>query len=169
MLAWIYEKLVNWTDGYQWEDDEGQSCSACLSLLDEIRLNVRRSSDLGIYVLVLEGRSNRDSQNLLRETGNWLDMGAAKGPHRLLVLPSRDLETSTQVRDSSSPTIIYSVVSRRAPRWLKQPNLVFESEHTEGGHFPAHEKPDLLVGDLRKMFGKGGPAFGAVSGKTGYA
>jgi hypothetical protein len=22
-LAWIYEKLVNWTDGYAWEDDEG--------------------------------------------------------------------------------------------------------------------------------------------------
>jgi hypothetical protein len=23
LLAWIYEKLVNWTDGYPWEDDEG--------------------------------------------------------------------------------------------------------------------------------------------------
>ncbi|TFK48593.1 alpha/beta-hydrolase [Heliocybe sulcata] len=22
LLAWIYEKLVNWTDNYQWEDDE---------------------------------------------------------------------------------------------------------------------------------------------------
>lgn len=25
LLAWIYEKLVNWTDGYPWEDDEGKS------------------------------------------------------------------------------------------------------------------------------------------------
>lgn len=25
LLAWIYEKLVNWTDAYQWEDDEGSS------------------------------------------------------------------------------------------------------------------------------------------------
>lgn len=24
LLAWIYEKLVNWTDGYEWEDDEGK-------------------------------------------------------------------------------------------------------------------------------------------------
>lgn len=23
LLAWIYEKLVNWTDAYKWEDDEG--------------------------------------------------------------------------------------------------------------------------------------------------
>ena len=29
LLAWIYEKLVNWTDNYPWEDDEGD----CTSLL----------------------------------------------------------------------------------------------------------------------------------------
>ena len=23
LLAWIYEKLVTWTDAYPWEDDEG--------------------------------------------------------------------------------------------------------------------------------------------------
>jgi len=23
LLAWIYEKLVGWTDAYPWEDDEG--------------------------------------------------------------------------------------------------------------------------------------------------
>ena len=23
LLAWIYKKLVNWTDEYPWEDDEG--------------------------------------------------------------------------------------------------------------------------------------------------
>ena len=23
LLAWIYEKLVNWTDAYTWDDDEG--------------------------------------------------------------------------------------------------------------------------------------------------
>lgn len=25
LLAWIYEKLVNWSDDYRWTDDEGQS------------------------------------------------------------------------------------------------------------------------------------------------
>lgn len=47
-------------------------------------------------------------------------------------------------------------------------NLVFEAEHEKGGHFAATEQPELLVGDLRKMFAKGGPAFGAVNEKTGY-
>lgn len=54
-------------------------------------------------------------------------------------------------------------------RWLKAPTLVFESEHTSGGHFASTEKPAELVADLRRMFGKGGPAFGVVPGRTGYA
>lgn len=37
--------------------------------------------------------------------------------------------------------------------------VVFEHYHDEGGHFVAHEKPELLVGDVRKMFGKGGGAY----------
>jgi len=53
-------------------------------------------------------------------------------------------------------------------RWFKDRNIVFQSEHDSGGHFAAHEKPHELVGDLRKMFGKGGPAFGVVPGKVGY-
>ena len=47
--------------------------------------------------------------------------------------------------------------------------MVFQSEHDSGGHFASHEKPQELVGDLRKMFGKDGPAFGVVPGKVGYA
>lgn len=46
--------------------------------------------------------------------------------------------------------------------------VVFESEHDTGGHFAAFEVPEKLVGDLRKMFGKGGPAYGVVLSKTGY-
>ena len=53
-------------------------------------------------------------------------------------------------------------------RWHTTPNLVFQSEHEKGGHFPAHETPHALVGDLRKMFGKSGPAFGVVKEKNGY-
>ncbi|PIL23394.1 hypothetical protein GSI_14705 [Ganoderma sinense ZZ0214-1] len=46
--------------------------------------------------------------------------------------------------------------------------LVFESEHDKGGHFAAFEVPEKLAGDLRKMYGKGGPAHGVVPGKNGY-
>jgi hypothetical protein len=55
------------------------------------------------------------------------------------------------------------------PSWLRRTgNVVFESEQTMGGHFAAHEVPELLVGDLRKMFGRGGPAYGVVGGRSGY-
>lgn len=47
-------------------------------------------------------------------------------------------------------------------------NLVFTNEHSSGGHFAAFEKPLELAGDLRKMFGRGGPAFAVVPGRTGY-
>jgi len=44
-----------------------------------------------------------------------------------------------------------------------------EFDHESGGHFPAYEKPRELAGDLRKMFEKGGCAYGVVAGKDGYA
>ena len=53
--------------------------------------------------------------------------------------------------------------------WSQTSYLVFESEHQKGGHFAAHEKPEELVGDVRRMFGRGGGAFGVVKGKDGYA
>jgi hypothetical protein len=31
--------------------------------------------------------------------------------------------------------------------------VVFHAEHDRGGHFAAFEVPEVLVGDLRKMFG----------------
>ncbi|KAF9453139.1 alpha/beta-hydrolase [Macrolepiota fuliginosa MF-IS2] len=52
--------------------------------------------------------------------------------------------------------------------WLKTSNVVFESRHESGGHFASYERPEALVGDLRKMFGKGGPAFAAVASNNGF-
>ena len=53
--------------------------------------------------------------------------------------------------------------------WTRTPQLVFESERDSGGHFAAHEKPEELVEDVRRMFGRGGGAFGVVTGRDGYA
>ncbi|KAM4055826.1 alpha/beta hydrolase fold domain-containing protein [Hirsutella rhossiliensis] len=36
--------------------------------------------------------------------------------------------------------------------------VVFDAEHTEGGHFAAYECPDVLVADLRSMFSSRGGA-----------
>lgn len=46
--------------------------------------------------------------------------------------------------------------------------VVFESVNERGGHFAAWEKPEVIVRDLRTMFGKGGGAFGVVKCKEGY-
>lgn len=47
--------------------------------------------------------------------------------------------------------------------------LVYQGQCASGGHFAAYEKPDAIVGDLRRMFGKGGGAYAAVQGKNGYS
>ena len=44
----------------------------------------------------------------------------------------------------------------------------FESEHASGGHFAAYKKPEALVDDLRRIFGKGGPASNVVPGHDGF-
>ncbi|TFK24940.1 epoxide hydrolase [Coprinopsis marcescibilis] len=46
------------------------------------------------------------------------------------------------------------------------PNVIFESYHESGGHFAATERPEEVVGDLRRMFEKGGRAFNAVHDKN---
>jgi len=37
-------------------------------------------------------------------------------------------------------------------------NVVIQGKHSRGGHFAAYEEPALLVGDIRRMFAKEGPA-----------
>ena len=55
-------------------------------------------------------------------------------------------------------------------RWARAiGNVVHESDHERGGHFAAFECPEDLAGDVRTMFAKGGPAYGVVAGRDGYA
>ncbi|KAF9453152.1 alpha/beta-hydrolase [Macrolepiota fuliginosa MF-IS2] len=84
-------------------------------------------------------------------------------------------KSNQDLMETISPTNIpigYSYFPKELanfPRfWLKAPNVVFEAEHESGGHFAAYECPAVLVGDLRKMFGKGGPAFGVVGSHQGF-
>ncbi|KAF8194142.1 Alpha/Beta hydrolase protein [Pholiota molesta] len=132
LLAWIYEKLVNWTDNYSWDDDE---VLTWISIYWFSRAGPTAS--LRIYYEATNGTNSA----IIQSRTTTIPMGYSYFPKELRVLPKR---------------------------WLKAPNLVFESQHDSGGHFAAHEKPAELVADLRKMFGKGGPAFGVVPGKTGY-
>ncbi|KAH7913935.1 Alpha/Beta hydrolase protein [Hygrophoropsis aurantiaca] len=133
LLAWIYEKLVVWTDSYPWTDDE------VLTWIS-IYLFSRAGPAASLRIYYELGGNSSSS---ISSVGPTIPMGVSSFPKELLVVPIA---------------------------WVRSAfNVVFESKHKSGGHFAAHEKPDELVGDLRKMFGKGGKAFGVVPGKTGFA
>jgi hypothetical protein len=46
--------------------------------------------------------------------------------------------------------------------------VAYESVSDHGGHFAAWERPDVIAGDLKAMFGKNGPCYGIVKGANGY-
>ncbi|KAH9017881.1 Alpha/Beta hydrolase protein [Lactarius hengduanensis] len=129
LLAWIYEKLVTWTDSYPWTDDEVLTW-------------------ISIYWFSRAGPAA--SVRIYYEIGDAV-VGFPK--------------TTIPVGLSFFPKEL-----ARFPKVLlrSKGRIVFESEHEAGGHFAAYEQPEALVGDLRKMFGKSGPAAGVVSGCDGY-
>ncbi|THU92126.1 alpha/beta-hydrolase [Dendrothele bispora CBS 962.96] len=141
LLAWIYEKLVNWTDDYPWTDDE---ILAWVSVYYFSRAGPTAS--LRIY---FEVTHSEDRESVFGRVKNppQIPMGASYFPKSVAIPPRSWVRTTG--------------------------NLVFESEHSSGGHFAAYEKPNELVEDLRNMFGrkKGeakGPAFGVVDGRNGF-
>ncbi|OCH86439.1 alpha/beta-hydrolase [Obba rivulosa] len=134
LLAWIYEKLVDWTDEYPWEDDE---------VLTWVSIYwFSRAGPAASVRIYYETKHAGDQDNIY----SWwspVPLGLSFFPKELVVIPR--------------------VWSRTIG------NVVQESEYERGGHFAAHEKPEELAGDVRKMFAKGGPAYGVVSDKGGYA
>ncbi|KAF9005508.1 Alpha/Beta hydrolase protein [Cyathus striatus] len=132
LLAWIYEKLVIWTDNYAWDDDE---------VLTWISIYwFSRAGPAASVRIYYEATKTNEFGDVSKQTPA-LPTGYSYFPKELVRFPRR---------------------------WLQSSHLIFEGKHTSGGHFAAHEKPDELVGDLRKMFGKGGPAHSVVPGKIGY-
>ncbi|OSD08597.1 alpha/beta-hydrolase [Trametes coccinea BRFM310] len=133
LLAWIYEKLVAWSDDYPWTDDE---VIEWISVYWFSRAGPAASSR--IYYEMTGGHTH----DCFETEWSSIPLGVSYFPQELVHLPK-----------SWSYTM---------------GNVVFESEHDKGGHFAAFEQPGKLAGDLRKMFGKGGPAHSVVSGKSGY-
>jgi pimeloyl-ACP methyl ester carboxylesterase len=134
LLAWIYEKLVTWTDSYPWDDDE---------VLTWVSIYwFSRAGPAASFRIYYEFVQGGDLDLPLSELPT-IPLGLSFFPKEIYIAPKR---------------------------WTRSMGrVVFDSEHTSGGHFAAHEKPAELADDVRKMFATGGPAFGVVSGKTGYA
>ncbi|THU96132.1 alpha/beta-hydrolase [Dendrothele bispora CBS 962.96] len=136
LLAWIYEKLVSWTDGYPWGDDE---VLTWISIYYFSRAGPTAAAR--IYYEVFHSPDGLGSPDMLKNNPT-IPMGVSVFPKELVFAPKSWIPSSG--------------------------NLVYINEHTGGGHFAAHEKPELLVGDLRKMLGRKGPVYGIVPGKNGY-
>lgn len=132
------------------------------------------SPDLGFNILVLSSWSCRVSAYILRsyqETPWYIPWRREHNDTDGSFLFSKgDCIFSAEVWSITHPTrsCIRILTHSLFTRWYKASNLVFQSEHDSGGHFAAYEKPQELANDLRKMFARGGPAFGAVPVKNGY-
>ncbi|KAI0027366.1 Alpha/Beta hydrolase protein [Vararia minispora EC-137] len=132
LLAWIYEKLVLWSDNYKWSDDEVLTWVSVYWFS-----SAGPAASLRIYF------ERRVASRALDSMPNpTIPLGLSYFPKEIHPYPKTWCRTLGKV--------------------------VFESEHEGGGHFAAHERPEKLAGDLRRMFGKKGPAFGVVEGHSGY-
>ncbi|KAI0602960.1 microsomal epoxide hydrolase [Biscogniauxia sp. FL1348] len=141
LLAWVYEKLRDWTDGYAWTDDE--VCTwisiywfSVAGPAASVRIYYEATHNVG-------GRPGKIDRARMHSWAPGVKIGFSHFPADLNVLPSTWTRTLGEV--------------------------VFERDHESGGHFAAWERPDELVADVREMFGKGGGAFAVIKGATGYA
>lgn len=131
LLAWIYEKLHDWTDSYPWTDDQ---------ILTWISIywfsKAGPAANARIYYEHVH--SGLTLPNYIPR----VKLGVAHFPKELRIVPRL---------------------------WAKTMGpLVYESESDSGGHFAAWERPEVIAGDLQKMFGKNGPCYKIIEGRTGY-
>ncbi len=139
LLAWIYEKLHDWADNYPWTDDE-----VCTWVSIYWFSTAGPAASCRIYYEM--DRQGFWGQRLTRaQLRMWLPgvkIGYSHFPRDIHVLPSTWTRTLG--------------------------NVVFEKDHSSGGHFAAWECPMDIVADVREMFSKGAGAYGVVEGRTGY-
>lgn len=139
LLAWIYEKLHDWTDSYPWTEDE---IFTWVSIYQFSRMGPGAAHRIYYEVTHTKPGPGKITQ---ADTAGWIPgvkLGMAFNPKELAVYPKTWCRTLGPV--------------------------VYESDNESGGHFFATEKPELLARDLKTMFGKNGGAFGVVKGKSGY-
>ncbi|KAJ6256244.1 hypothetical protein Dda_9079 [Drechslerella dactyloides] len=133
LLAWILDKLHDWTDDYPWTDDE------VLTWVSIFWFST--SGPTASFRLYYESQRMPMEDKLKYIAWAKCPMGISHFPKDINV----------------SPLL-----------WARpMGNFVFERAHDAGGHFAAWEKPQVLASDLKEMFKRGGPVYGAVSGRDG--
>ena len=135
LLAWIYEKLHDWTDGYPWTPTE---------ILTWVSIYYFSTAGPAASLRIYYESVHNTEFNRVRTEKHIpsVKLGLAHFPKELTVYPKTWGRTLGPV--------------------------VYESDNESGGHFAAWERPEVIVKDLREMFGKAGGAFKVVEGKDGY-
>ncbi|KAF2689547.1 microsomal epoxide hydrolase [Lentithecium fluviatile CBS 122367] len=123
LLAWIYEKLRDWTDDYSWTDEEVLTWVS-IYLFSEAGpdASIRLYYEIENAPAPASGQMSGKMESFMKY--NAIPLGLSYFPRDVVVLPSSWGRTLGPV--------------------------AFERRHEEGGHFAAYEKPELLVDDLRK-------------------
>ncbi|KAM0151547.1 hypothetical protein ACHAQE_008485 [Botrytis cinerea] len=156
LLGWIYEKLHDWSDEYPWSDDE---------ILTWVSVYYFSTAGPGtpqrIYYETMH--TSEDKECTVDKLQQWtadVKLGLAYNP--------KDLENVPKRWGRTLGNVVYEVENDSGGRvWHFLLNKDCAANHSDR-HFYSHEKPDLLVRDLRAMFGKGGKAFSIVQGRDGY-
>jgi len=121
LLAWIYEKLHKWTDAYPWTPDEVLTWVMLYWISNAGPVGSVRYYKEGGFT---EGAEGKEVQRIVEAYSNVpLGVSVFKGE-----------------------------VYKFPDEW---PNMVqpvkFHKVHHEGGHFAAHERPELLTDDIRRF------------------
>jgi hypothetical protein len=106
LLAWIYEKLITWTDSYPWTDDEGASTLTYLpypKLTDGFC-----STHMGLDLLVLARWARSVHPDLLRAHTRW----------RRVHFPQDDRSGRPVLLSKRNHPVPESVRSDNFPLWL---------------------------------------------------
>ncbi|KAF1817350.1 epoxide hydrolase 1 [Eremomyces bilateralis CBS 781.70] len=138
LLAWIVEKLHDWTDAYPWTDDE---ILTWISIYWFSRAGPAASVRI-YYEIMHQSTPRMTDRTRLEKHIVGVPLGLAYFPRELTVIPKTWARTLGKV--------------------------VWESTSGKGGHFAAWERPDVIAGDLIAMHRKGGPCYGVVKGGNGY-
>ncbi|CRL18347.1 Epoxide hydrolase [Penicillium camemberti] len=138
LLAWIYEKLHDWTDAYPWTDDEILTWISVYWFSAAGPAASVRIYYEAFHAKTVKGKSYKDLIAYIPH----VKLGIAHLPREISVIPC-------------------SWAAGLGP-------VVQQNEHARGGHFAAWEAPEFIIQDLQAMFSKNGPCYGVVSGKDGY-
>lgn len=143
LLAWIYEKMHDWSDAYPWTPDE------ILTWVSVYYFSkAGPAASVQIYHVATRPQIEEGVQAVTTDylRGHFISgpkLGVAHFPKEIFCVPKVWAETLGDV--------------------------VLQSEHPDGGHFAAWEKPEAIAKDLWHMFGKSGKCYRICgSERSGY-